>query len=104
MERNQDLFLGFFAFSFSFCFSTLHSEIALSMTLLCCFFLFFFFFSGGFVLPISVGTATFVECDDERERERKKKACSRKQHLQQQRLLPPLTFWMDWKPLPSTIE
>lgn len=44
--RNQDLFLGFFCF-FRFCFPNLHSEVALSTTLLGCFFLFFFFFFWG---------------------------------------------------------
>lgn len=46
MERNQDLFLGFFAFFFRFVFWASHSEIALSTTLLGCCFFSYFFFSG----------------------------------------------------------
>lgn len=46
MVRNQGLFLGFFFFRFRFCFPNLHSEIALSTTLLGWL---FFLFSGGFV-------------------------------------------------------
>lgn len=54
MEEIKTYFLAFLLFRF--CFSNLHSEIALCTTLPGCFNFW----------PISVGTATFVECDDER--------------------------------------
>lgn len=49
MEKIKTHFLAFLLFRFRFCYPNLHSEVALSTTLLGCFFLFSFFFSflGG---------------------------------------------------------
>lgn len=65
MVKNQDLFLGFFFFRF-----VLLSGFSLrDRSIYDIAGLFFAFFFLGCFWPISVGTATFVECDDERERE-----------------------------------
>lgn len=56
----------FLAFSFSFLLSESSLRDRSFYDIAGLFFSLFFFFSGGFGLPISVGTARFVECDDER--------------------------------------
>lgn len=111
-----------FSFPFSFCFSTPYSEIALSTTLLGCFFLFFLFsFLGGLFCQSrlellrflsamtreSVGVEVYVSAvkfAKGREREKKTGLVKKTASTTTTTTSTINFFWMDWKPLPSTIE